>query len=132
MAKLWDVETARGRTNNGKTSYFLCCGYAKVELLDYKDAQPNYQKLFTSLDNESKYFLKNIRRYNSMFAFTSMGGKVDPTVNRGNGPFCYMISGENYHSIGSLLPENANKPKFCQLYIYDTENEVPNRESIFT
>ncbi|XP_021985604.1 uncharacterized protein LOC110881748 [Helianthus annuus] len=132
MAKLWDVETARGRTNNGKTSYFLCCGYAKVELPDYKDAQPNYQKLFTSLDNESKHFLKNIRRYNSMFAFTSMGGKVDPTVNRGNGPFCYRISGENYHSIGSLLPENANKPKFCQLYIYDTENEVSNRESIFS
>ncbi|XP_022032026.1 uncharacterized protein LOC110933095 [Helianthus annuus] len=108
MAKLWDVETARGRTNNGK------------------------KKLFTSLDNESKHFLKNIRRYNSMFAFTSMGGKVDPTVNRGNGPFCYRISGENYHSIGSLLPENANKPKFCQLYIYDTENEVSNRESIFS
>ncbi|XP_035837075.1 uncharacterized protein LOC110925357 [Helianthus annuus] len=131
-AKFWEVETARGRTNNRKTSYFLCCGYAKVELPDYKDAHPNYQKLFTSLDNESKHFLKNIRRYNSMFAFTSMGGKVDPTVNRGNGPFCYRISGENYHSIGSLLPENGNKPKFCQLYIYDTENEVSNRDSIFS
>ncbi|XP_035830079.1 uncharacterized protein LOC118479584 [Helianthus annuus] len=37
------------------------------------------------------------------------------------------ISGENYHAIGSLLPENGGKPKFCQLYIYDTENELANR-----
>ncbi|GJR69777.1 hypothetical protein Tco_0015842 [Tanacetum coccineum] len=31
------------------------------------------------------------RCYNSMFAFTYMGGKVDDTVNYGRGPFCYRI-----------------------------------------
>ena len=32
-----------------------------------------------------------------------------------------------YHLIGSLLPEEGQVPRFAQLYIYDTENEVRNR-----
>ncbi|XP_022027109.2 uncharacterized protein LOC110928403 [Helianthus annuus] len=131
-AKLWDAEKGRGRKEKGRICYFLCCGYGKVELPDYKDVVPSYKKLFMYKDKESKHFLNNIRRYNSMFAFTSMGGKVDPTVNRGNGPFCYRISGENYHSTGSLLPEDGDQPKFCQLYIFDTENELSNRQSVFS
>ncbi|XP_021974699.2 uncharacterized protein LOC110869784 [Helianthus annuus] len=128
-AKLWDAEKGSGRKEGGKICHMLCCGYAKVVLPDYKSATPYYKSLFMSNDNESRHFLKNIQRYNSMFAFTSMGGKVDQTVNTGNAPFCYRISGENYHSIGSLVPENGGKPKFCQLYIYDTENELAIRSS---
>ncbi|XP_076949283.1 uncharacterized protein LOC143621878 [Bidens hawaiensis] len=56
-----------------------------------------------------------------------MGGKVDSSINRGNAPFVFKLSGENYHAIGSLLPTDGSKPKFSQLYIYDTENEVANR-----
>nr|KYP72056.1 hypothetical protein KK1_011343 [Cajanus cajan] len=37
------------------------------------------------------------------------------------------MSGENYHRIGSLLPNPGEQPKFSQLYIYDTENEVTNK-----
>ncbi|XP_022041031.1 uncharacterized protein LOC110943602 [Helianthus annuus] len=126
-AKLWDAEKGSGRKEGGKICHMLCCGYAKVVLPDYKSATPYYKSLFMSNDNESRQFLKNIRCYNSMFAFTSMGGKVDHTVNTGNAPFCYRISGENYHAIGSLVPENGGKPKFCQLYLYDTENDLANR-----
>ncbi|XP_076883659.1 uncharacterized protein LOC143532502 [Bidens hawaiensis] len=60
-----------------------------------------------------------------------MGGKVDSSINRGNAPFVFRISGQNYHSIGSLMPENGTKPKFSQLYIYDTENEISNRQSLY-
>nr|KAJ0202060.1 hypothetical protein LSAT_V11C600327840 [Lactuca sativa] len=38
---------------------------------------------------------------------------------------------QNYHSIGSLLPEQGFKPKFSQLYIYDTDNEIANRRTCF-
>ncbi|XP_076935570.1 uncharacterized protein LOC143602288 [Bidens hawaiensis] len=119
------------KKKEGKTTYFLCCGYGKVELPKFKDAPPAYKDLFSNVGPKSKFFLKNIRRYNSMFAFTSMGGKVDSFINRGNAPFVFRISGQNYHSIGSLLPENGSKPKFSQLYIYDTENEVSNRQCLF-
>nr|GEW70121.1 DNA helicase [Tanacetum cinerariifolium] len=35
--------------------------------------------------------------------------------------------GEVYHWIGSLCPNEGDPPRFLQLYIYDTENEVSNR-----
>ena len=62
-----------------------------------------------------------------MFAFTSLGCRVDSNINRGKGPYIYKVSGQNCHRIGSLLPEIGKKPQFAQLYIYDTENETNNR-----
>ncbi|XP_021985085.1 uncharacterized protein LOC110880993 [Helianthus annuus] len=61
-----------------------------------------------------------------------MGGKVDSKIHRGNAPYVYRISGENYHTLGSLLPKEGGEPKFAQLYIYDTDNEVCNRKTIFS
>ncbi|XP_028804724.1 uncharacterized protein LOC114759678 [Neltuma alba] len=72
----------------------------------------------------------NIRAYNNMFAFTSMGGKVNHSLNtNGAGPYTYVLSGQNYHHIGSLLPEEGAPPVYSQLYICDTENEIANRIS---
>jgi hypothetical protein len=34
----------------------------------------------------SKHFIKSVRSYNSMFAFTSLGAKIDTGVNKGPGP----------------------------------------------
>nr|KAJ0193496.1 hypothetical protein LSAT_V11C800439910 [Lactuca sativa] len=113
----------------GNTSYSLCCGYGKVELPPLKEAPSSYKNLYHSVDSKSKHFMKNIRRYNSMFSFTSMGGKVDSTINTGNAPYIFRISGQNYHSMGSLLPSSGCTPKFCQLYIYDTDNEISNRST---
>ncbi|XP_076885786.1 uncharacterized protein LOC143535408 [Bidens hawaiensis] len=131
-AKLWKDEAKRGqRTNGEKISYFMCCCYGKVQLPKLKELPADYISLFTSSDAKSKFFLKNIRRYNSMFSFTSMGGKIDKSINKGNAPFIFRLSGQNYHNIGSLLPTTGSKPKFAQLYIYDTDNEVSNRQTIF-
>ncbi|XP_031099686.1 uncharacterized protein LOC116003886 [Ipomoea triloba] len=56
-----------------------------------------------------------------------MGGRVDRTVNQGGGPPVYRLNGQNFHLIGSLQPVDGATPKFAQLYIHDTENEVNNR-----
>ncbi|XP_073108512.1 uncharacterized protein [Elaeis guineensis] len=48
-------------------------------------------------------------------------------MNDGNDPSVFKLSGQNYHMIGSLLPTPESSPKFAQLYIYDTQNEVLNR-----
>ncbi|KAL7583175.1 hypothetical protein Lser_V15G43646 [Lactuca serriola] len=129
-AKLWKDESVRGQKKDN-TSYSLCCGYGKVELPPLKEAPSSYRNLYRSVDSKSKHFMKNIRRYNSMFSFTSMGGKVDSSINKGNAPYIFKLSGQNYHSIGSLLPTPGSRPKFCQLYIYDTENEISNRSTTF-
>ena len=73
------------------------------------------------------HFRKNIRVYNSKFAFIYMGGRVDKSINRTRGAYVFRISGHNYHHIGSLLPEIGEKPQFAQPYIYNTDNEIKNR-----
>lgn len=65
-----------------------------------------------------------------MFAFTSMGGKIQREINVGGAPPIFVMNGENYHQIGSLMPLPGDNPKFAQLYIYDTENEIQNRMSV--
>ncbi|XP_019189136.1 PREDICTED: uncharacterized protein LOC109183486 [Ipomoea nil] len=56
-----------------------------------------------------------------------MGGKIDRTINNGTSPPIFRINGQNFHRIGSLLPSHGIQPKFAQLYIHDTENEIENR-----
>ncbi|XP_035838142.1 uncharacterized protein LOC110883025 [Helianthus annuus] len=129
---LWTDEGGKGRITLGKLTYSLCCGYGKVELPDLKEPSSIYKDLFANSNENSKYFLKNIRRYNSMFAFTSMGGKVDSSINSGRAPYVFRISGQNFHSLGGLVPGPGKQPKFSQLYIYDTENEVSNRNKLFS
>jgi len=41
--------------------------------------------------------------YNLLFAFTSLGGKVDRSINNGTGPYVIRLNGQNYHRIGSFL-----------------------------
>ena len=48
------------------------------------------------------------------------------------GPYVFKVSGQIYHSIGKLCPNERTRPRFLQLYIYDTENEVRNRLDNFT
>ncbi|GJW15994.1 hypothetical protein Tco_0020127 [Tanacetum coccineum] len=53
---------------------------------------------------------------------------VDDLINRrGRGPYVFRLHGQTYHSMGSLIPKEGTPPKFTQMYIYDTENEVENR-----
>lgn len=59
--------------------------------------------------------------YNAIFAFTSSGGIQDNSVNNFGGPYVYRLNGHNHHVFGSLIPDDGDTPKFCQLYIYDTE-----------
>ena len=62
-----------------------------------------------------------------MFAFTSMGGNIDKKINDGKGPYVFSVNGQIHHRIGSLLPSPDNCPKFTELYIFDTKNEIENR-----
>ena len=62
-----------------------------------------------------------------MFSFTSTGGNVDHSINKGGCPYIYRLNGQNFHVFGSLIPNTGEEPKFCQLYIYDTANEITNR-----
>lgn len=110
-----------------KKIYSMCCLSGKVVLPGLKQQPQMLVNLFSGNSAKSMNFLENIRRYNMMFSFTSMGGKIDHKINSGRAPYVYRMCGQNYHLHGSLLPQEGDQPKFSQLYIYDTENEANNR-----
>ncbi|CAG8652567.1 44771_t:CDS:2 [Gigaspora margarita] len=98
----------------------MCCKSVKIKLVSADDTIA-LKNLFIRNDCIGKDFRKNIRAYNNIFVFISMGVKLDENVAN--------VQGGIYHSIGSLLPVDGI-PKFLQLYIYDTEYETNNRLSI--
>ncbi|PWA51281.1 hypothetical protein CTI12_AA464730 [Artemisia annua] len=102
--------------------YHRCCNAGKVRLERQYEYPQYIKQLFTD-----RHFLENIRAYNQMFAMTSIGAEIDNSVNNGRGPYVFKVSGQIYHFIGSMCPETGARPKFLQLYIYDTETEVANR-----
>lgn len=127
---MWYEERIQKKYKARYPRFSMCCKQGRIILPLYRrPPQPLYD-LFNKQDQRGKFFLANIRSFNSMFAFTSMGGKIDTKINDGGGPPIFVLNGENYHQIGSLLPLPDKEPKFAQLYIYDTENEVANRMAV--
>ncbi|GKC38872.1 hypothetical protein Tco_1051256 [Tanacetum coccineum] len=91
---------------------------------------PEYPQYFKELYNDA-HFMDNIRAYNQMFSMTSLGANVDSLVNNGKGPYVFRVSGQIYHWIGSMCSDEGKPPRFLQLYICDTTNEVNNRLAHF-
>jgi len=130
-AMIWYGERAQRRSSPPTPDVSICCMKGKITLPDMIEPPPLIRSLFSGSHTKSAHFIANIRSYNNLFSFTSMGGKIEFGLNQGLGPPHFVISGQNYHHIGSLLPVEGQRPKFCQLYIYDTENELANRLSHF-
>nr|VDC75585.1 unnamed protein product [Brassica rapa] len=115
------------RRNASKPTFSLCCLQGQVQLPLLKKPPLVLKKLMDRDDILSKHFQKNMRPYNMAFSFTSLGEKVERSVQKGIGPSMFQLQGENYHLMGSLQPNDGNEAKFGQLYIVDTEHEVENR-----
>nr|CAD1824599.1 unnamed protein product [Ananas comosus var. bracteatus] len=128
-ALFWYEERLEKDKRLTRPRYSICCMQGKVELPLLKNPPSTLNNLLHNKDSRSNHFLKKIRSYNMMFSFTSMGGQIDSTINQGGGPYVFKLHGQNCHMIGSLLPTQGSRPRFSQLYIYDTENEVLNRIS---
>lgn len=131
QALLWFEERATKSDKSSNLEFSLCCMKGQVDLELLKKPPELLCKLISGDDDRSANFRENIRAYNSMFAFTSIGGKVVTNLNDGGGPPQFILSGQNYHRIGNLLPEDGQLPKYAQLYIHDTQNEASNRITHF-
>jgi len=51
---------------------------------------------------------------------TSVGVKIDNSVTRQSGPYCFKIQGELHHLTSALLPHGDQTPIYAQIYILDT------------
>lgn len=125
-AWMWKEERTNKSVTRGSPVFSLCCANGQIRLPKEKPT-PSYIWQLHNDKLHSQRFKDGIRMYNTLFAFTSTGGKVDHSINCGGSPYVYRLNGQNHHLFGSLIPEKGDDPKFCQLYIYDTENEIANR-----
>ena len=124
---MWYGERINKRKNSKNPSFSLCCGQGQVFLPLLKDPPTELKRLIEGDDPRCKHFQKNIRAYNMVFSFTSLGGKVERSLRKGVGPEMFQMQGENYHLLGSLKPPDGKDAKFGQMYICDTENEAENK-----
>ena len=120
--------------SSSKSTEYYCCHQGVVPLELMKVSVPRFLKqLLLSQSKEAKEFRKNIRRYNNLFAFTSMKANLDKQLaSQRNGIYTFRISGVLTH----YLPRNAyanpnKKPKFAQIYFYDKDFQLRERISCF-
>jgi hypothetical protein len=66
---------------------------------------------------KSREFMNHIRQYNCLFNFTSLGAKIDNSINDGHGPYVFRISGQLSHKMGTLKPANGQNPKFAYMIL---------------
>jgi hypothetical protein len=132
LQAFFGLDEKLSRSIKTNPQFSLCCLGGKIRLPRPLSTPHVLDELLDPAFGEaSKKFRTNIRAYNSMFAFTSMGANIDHSVNRQPGPNVFKINGHCHHLMGSLLPSDGETPKFAQLYIYDTTNEVANRLAPF-
>ena len=127
-AKFW-IDDKDHNSSQASPSFAICCVGGKVSLPPLLKPPSYILDLYTSSSSDAALFRKNIRGYNNILACTSFGANIDERF-QGQGVSNFRIHGQVYHRIGSLLPENEHFPAFAQLYIYDTEHENENRQSI--
>jgi hypothetical protein len=89
------------RTKN--LSFGICCKNRKIDLPELQEPPVFLEQLLNGDDQRSRNFRKNIRSYNSMFAFTSTTGVVDKEINKGHGAYVFHMHDQNYHHIETLL-----------------------------
>ena len=91
-----------------------------MKLSQLKEPPEYLQYLLSSADIVAKTFRKNIRKYNSALAFTSVKYNVDDRMYRALGGIqCFQIHGELFHLQGPLQGEDHTSAQFAQLYFYD-------------
>ncbi|XP_072074046.1 uncharacterized protein [Arachis hypogaea] len=126
-ALYWYAERSNKSYNTTEPKFTLCCKGGKIQLPQLQQAPRVLYDLLYNNTPKSKHFRDNIRAYNSMFQFTSIGAKIDRGISQARGPPTFILCGENYHLMGSLIPPEKNIAKFSQLYVFDTQNEIENR-----
>jgi hypothetical protein len=108
-AKMW-IKERLAKSSNSDPQFFLCCKNGKILLPSLPATLQELEVLLTSKERSVIKFRDQIRMYNSVLTFTSLGAKVDELVTRGIGPYSFRIQGELYHKIGSMCHVEGQRP----------------------
>ena len=118
-------------TVNPRAKFSLCCSYGTVKLPPTKEPPEKLKCLLIGNTKRDRDFSNNIRAYNSSLAFASMCLTHKEYKFNTNGPYWFHISGQVYHALSQMQPQHDTKPRFCQIYIFEQENELDNHSQQF-
>lgn len=111
-------------SNEGGRVSNSCCHKGKVMLHPLYEYPPEMKELISGTTTIGKEFRKNIRSYNSAFAFATFNANVQNFSS--NGPYMLKIQGQVYHTTSSSL-RSTNDPRNGQIYIYDVKDAIDFR-----
>ncbi|RPA99986.1 hypothetical protein L873DRAFT_1789214 [Choiromyces venosus 120613-1] len=118
-AKHWKAEPSRRRQAHGY-SFESCCKHGDVVLEKLKQLPEPLNSLMDGTTLQSKNFLKDVRRWNGLFAFTSISYNMDNrTTPQGGGLHLFQVHGAVYHLQGPLKAPTGRDAAFSQIYLYD-------------
>ena len=112
-----------------RPKFGMYCLQGQIQLPPFQPLTGILHNYLTGNDYCSKEFRKNIRQYNTAFAMTSVGVKIDNSVTRQSGLYCFKIQEELYHLTGALLPHGDQTPMYAQIYILDTAEQLDIRRN---
>ena len=102
----------------------MCCGNGKIQLTPFPQPPEEIKKLWEEETPEAKLFRANSRTINNAICLSSICvrqktfDKYSPSV---------IFEGRLFHRMGSLLPEEGEKPRFAQVYILDPSQQSTQR-----
>jgi len=112
-AKMW-IKERLAKLSNINPQFFMCCENGKVLLLNLLVTLQELEVLLTSKERSAVKFGDEIRMYNLVLAFISLGAKVDESITRGTRPYSFrfrvsfitksdpcVLSKDNIHSLHS-------------------------------
>jgi len=116
------------RVNHSK--FGMCCLQEQIQLPPLQPLTGILHNYLTENDYSSREFCNNIWQYNVAFAMTLVGVKIDNSITRQSGPYCFKIQGELHYFTGTLLlPYGDQTPMYVQIYILDTAEQLNVRRA---
>lgn len=90
-AYMWKEARVNKNVIHGTPKFSLYCGRGQI-MLHKPLPTPTYLHNLYNDSERGPSFLYLIRVYNSMFAFTSIDGNVDHSINNGGAPYVYRLN----------------------------------------
>jgi hypothetical protein len=116
----WASESSAKRLQGREASFESCCKHGDAQVEAMRPLPEPLNSLMSGVDAQSRAFRGDLRRWNSLFAFTSIKFNMDNRTGDIGGTFqLFQVHGALYHRQGPLVPAGGRDALYSQIYLYD-------------
>jgi len=116
----WQDERPLNVTRAKAGTFEACCKHGDVIIERMRALPEPLNTLMTCQDSQSRLFREHIRRWNALFAFTSIRFNADDRTRANRqGVQLFQIHGPLYHQQGPLVPPAGLDALYSQIYLFD-------------